>query len=492
MRAPSAWSARTRLATAMVAVALVSTTAALLGISVRSTVAANAAVDEPQYLLSAISLWDDADLDISDELAARAYLPFHDDPLPVQTETRADGAQLSPHDLALPALLAVPVGLGGWIAAKVTLAVLAGVLAALTTWMGVVRFGTRTGLTALVVGTAGVTAPLAVYGQQIYPELPAALAVVGAAAILTARPERIGPAGLMGLIGCIVVLPWLSIKYVVVATVIAVIGLARLWRVRRGSTMGWVAGALVASGVGYLVIHQLVYGGWTAYAAGDHFQASGEFGVVGLAPDYLGRSTRLIGLFADRDFGLLAWAPAWLLVVPAVAALVRVRPRNWVVLAVPLGIGWLVATFVALTMHGFWWPGRQVVVVLPLAVLAVAWWLGTLAGRARRVVLTAAGLLGVASVTLYVRLVVGGWAGELQWVNAPDWTGGPVLTALRSLLPDYRADGATTWMLHAVWVAALVALAVAGYRTAPPAGALPEPTPENRTESMEEPECVPT
>ncbi|MGH8829213.1 MAG: hypothetical protein ACRDVZ_16745, partial [Jiangellaceae bacterium] len=257
-------------------------------------------------------------------------------------------------------------------------------------------------------------------------------------------------------------------------------------------TAGWVAGALVSSGVGYLVIHQLVYGGWTAYAAGDHFQATGEFGVVGLAPDYLGRSTRLIGLFADRDFGLLAWAPAWLLVVPAIAALLRVRPRNWAVLAVPLGTGWLVATFVALTMHGFWWPGRQVVVVLPLAVLAVTWWLSTLAGRARRVVLTGAAVLGAASGALYIRLVVAGWAGELQWVNAPDSTGGPVLTALRSLLPDYREDGATTWILHAVWVAALAALAVAGYRATPPAGPLPEPTHENRPESMEEPECVPT
>jgi NADPH-dependent 2,4-dienoyl-CoA reductase/sulfur reductase-like enzyme len=37
---------------------------------------------------------------------------------------------------------------------------------------------------------------------------------------------------------------------------------------------------------------------------------------------------------------------------------------------------WATATWVALTMHGWWWPGRQVVVVVPCVVLAVAWWAG--------------------------------------------------------------------------------------------------------------------
>ena len=34
--------------------------------------------------------------------------------------------------------------------------------------------------------------------------------------------------------------------------------------------------------------------------------------------------------------------------------------------------GWATATWLALTMQGYWWSGRQTVVVLPLAVLAVA------------------------------------------------------------------------------------------------------------------------
>ena len=49
------------------------------------------------------------------------------------------------------------------------------------------------------------------------------------------------------------------------------------------------------------------------------------------------------------------------------AALARRRPARWAALAGPLAAGWLVATFVALTMQGWWFGGRQVVVVLPLA-----------------------------------------------------------------------------------------------------------------------------
>ena len=126
------------------------------------------------------------------------------------------------------------------------------------------------------------------------------------------------------------------------------------------------------------------------YAAGDHF-VGGELSVVGTEPDYLGRSRQLLGLLVDRGFGLAAWQPAWLLAVPAVAALARRRPPGWGALALPLAAGWLVATFVALTMQGWWFAGRQVVVVLPLAALAVAWWTGRdrrpapAAGRGRRV-----------------------------------------------------------------------------------------------------------
>src|SRR6266511_2318343 len=254
-RAPRLWPA-------VAAVGLLAFLGAAAGIGVPATHGARTTADEPQYLLTAISLATDRDLDIADELAAGRWRAFHAPPLPEQTEPLASGRRLSPHDPLLPLLLAAPVAAGGWAGAKLAM-----------------------------------------------------------------------------------------------------------------------AAALAAAGVAFVVLHRWWYGGWTPYATGDHFVA-GELSAVGSDPDYLGRSRRLLGLATDRGFGLAGWQPAFLLAVPALATLARRRPAGWAAVALPLAAGWLVATFLALTMHGWWFPGRQVVVVLPLAVLAVACWAG--AGRRRR------------------------------------------------------------------------------------------------------------
>ena len=185
----------------------------------------------------------------------------------------------------------------------------------------------------------------------------------------------------------VVALPWLAVKYVPVAAALALVGCWGLVRAGQGRRALVLAGSLAVAGVAFLVLHRWWYGGWTPYAAGDHF-VGGELSVVGTEPDYLGRSRRLLGLLVDRGFGLAAWQPAWLLAVPALAAMLARRPRGWAAVAAPLAAGWLVATFVALTMHGWWFAGRQVVVVLPLAALAVAWWTGP--DHRRRVLLAVA------------------------------------------------------------------------------------------------------
>ncbi|HEV8173676.1 MAG TPA: hypothetical protein VGP91_08510, partial [Actinoplanes sp.] len=85
------------LSTAMVAVAVVAFIAAALGIGVRATFGAHVAVDETQYVLSALSLAEDGNLDISDELAQKRWRDFADVEPPVQTQVLGDGRQISPH-----------------------------------------------------------------------------------------------------------------------------------------------------------------------------------------------------------------------------------------------------------------------------------------------------------------------------------------------------------------------------------------------------------
>jgi 4-amino-4-deoxy-L-arabinose transferase-like glycosyltransferase len=65
------------------------------------------------------------------------------------------------------------------------MAVMAGLLAALLVWTAVRRLGVPLGTAALATAVLACSPPLAVYGSQVYPELPAALAVLAAAAALT-------------------------------------------------------------------------------------------------------------------------------------------------------------------------------------------------------------------------------------------------------------------------------------------------------------------
>jgi len=450
-RAPRLWPA-------VAAVGLLAFLGAAAGIGVAASHGARTTADEPQYLLTAISLAEDRDLDIADELAAGRWRAFHALPLPEQTEPLASGRRLSPHDPLLPLLLAAPVAAGGWVGAKLAMAALAGLLAGLLLWTAVRRLGVPVGTGLLVVAVFALSPPLAVYGTQVYPELPAALAVVAAVAALTTpgAPDR---AGIVVVGVAVAALPWLAVKYVPVAAVLALLAVWRLLGAGARRRALALAAGLAAAGVAFVVLHRWWYGGWTPYASGDHFVA-GELTAVGSDPDYLGRSRRLLGLATDRGFGLAAWQPAFLLAVPALATLARRRPAGWAAVALPLAAGWLVATFLALTMHGWWFPGRQVVVVLPLAVLAVACWAG---GGRRRPAVAVAGGVGVVA---YAWLLADGLAGRVTWAVDFFATRDPAYRAWQLVLPDYLTVTTATWVLHAAWLVALAAWAAAAWRHA--------------------------
>jgi len=452
-----------RLRIAMAGAAAATMVAALLGIGMRATYGGHAAVDEPQYLLTALSLWEDHDLDIADELDGERYRDFFDAELPVQTSELSDRRQLSPHDPLLPLLLAPPMGLGGWVGAKVMLVVLAGATSALLVWVAVRRFDVPVTVAGVGAALAGASPPLAVYGHQVYPELPAALALLAGVALATGPLRR--PA-LAGFALAVTAMPSLGVKYLPVAAALALVVVIRLVSERRRDIAVRLVLVLAGSGAFYLVVHRLLWGGWTVYATGDHFEQTGEFSVVGTEPDYVGRSLRLVALLVDRAYGLVTWQPGWLLAVPAVAALVvasapRLRHRRAVVV-VPLLAGWAVATWPALTMHGYWWPGRQVVVVLPLATLAVLWWLARVVPRFLPLGLGLAAL----GVLHLGALLADGWAREITWVVGFEGVDDPLYQLMRPIFPDYRAQGPGFWPFHIGWVVAVLVLLVVGARSA--------------------------
>ena len=445
---------RDLLALASLVIVVVSATA--IGVGARATYGAQTTADEPQYLLSALSLWEDGDLDISDELADERYRVFHEADLPEQTLQLDDGRRVSPHDPLLPLLLAAPMGLGGWSAAKLALALSGGALAGLLAWTMITRFDVSPTVAYLTAGIFALAPPLAVYSTQIYPEVPAAFALLAGFAAVSGPFER---RGRLVLVASVIALPWLAVKFVPVAAVLAVAGLVRAGKGHRGLLLA----AMFVGGLVYVIGHLEIYGGVTAYAAGDHF-VGGEFTAVGTQVSMWGRSTRLIGLLVDRGFGIGAWQPAYL-ILPFVAGwALSKRQQRFTVAGWLLGIGWLIATFVALTMHGWWFPGRQLVVVLPIAVVLIGTWLDRARSWQRNVVV-GAGLFGVVA---FVFLVVEGLSADLTWVVDFGATTNPLYRALTPAMPDYMAPTAKTWLLHGVWVAIALASIWMGWREGRP------------------------
>ena len=231
----------------MAGVALWSLAWALIAIDARATYGARVSADEPQYLTTALSLGTDFDLDISDELSERSFVPYHEIDLNPQTRPLNEaGQRLSPHDPLLPLLLAAPMRAGGWVAAKATLALFAALTAAAALWLAVRRFGVGLGIAAGVVAAFFATPPLVAYGSQVYPEMPAALCVtLGLAAVC----GPLGRGARAAAAVTVVALPWLSVKYVPLAAVIALAVVVRMWPHRRRALLAEMVVYAIAGAV---------------------------------------------------------------------------------------------------------------------------------------------------------------------------------------------------------------------------------------------------
>jgi len=429
-----------------------------IAIPSRSTYGAQVSVDEPQYLLTALSIGEDLNLDISDEIEEEKFRTFHEVGLNTQTiDMNSSGQRLSPHDPLLPLLLSGPMRIGGWVGARVLLAIFAGLLASTTLWVAVRRFKVSPKIAAWVVGSFGAAPPLCSYGSQIYPEVPAALAVILAVATVTGARSKWNS---IGFVLSITALPWLSIKYLPVAFTIFLLASLSNKKTERKRISTSTAVVFVLMAAIYLLFHQLVYQGWTVYSAGDHFVGS-EFEVIGGDPDIWGRSNRIIGLLVDKGFGLAAWTPSFLILPIAIGFTCKKKIDNWNYLILPFLIGWSTATWVAFTMHGWWWPGRQTVVVLPLGIIAIAILLDHFQKfLLPTIVATAIGSIG------WVWIAVETQTGRRALIVDFEETSWPWYKIWSKIFPDFhRMPTNTTW-IATFWALALLLLMAIGWHSA--------------------------
>ena len=421
-------------------------------VDIRASRGASITGDEPFYLITTQSLLTDGDLDLRNQYDARTYKSFfdHADDLWYQSAPTPDGRVLSPHNPGLSVLVIPGFALAGLRGVQVQLLLVAAATMAFA-FVLADRLTGRRAISWIVALGVGLTATAFIYSSEIYPEFPAALALIIALLIAT-RQNKPSWRDSLYLAAALTAMCWLGTKYVALALPAAGYFLIRADRPGRVGLLmvGGVSAALFAW------FHLQVFGGLTPYGVNVVYADRNTVEIFGGHVGFSDRYYRIWGLFVDRRFGIGRWAPLLLATVPALVLLAK---RTWEqrLLLVLIVIQLLIASFVAITMMGWWFPGRTVLTVLPLFVVPLAL-LVERASTGMRVIIS---LLGVCTLTLTAGLAYAGRVGEIALAVDPfDMTFVP-FQAMAGLFPLYTWRTAETWQLTCIWWASF-AVAVAG------------------------------
>ncbi len=412
--------------------------------------------DEPHYLVVTQSLLADGDLRIDDNHARGDYRAYFNAPLEPDhiVPPSADGAIYSIHPVGVSLLVAPGFRAGGYAGASLTIA-LVGTLTGLLLWRALTAI-TGSARAATFGWLAVVTsAPFVLHAFAIYPEIPAACAVV-VAVLWRRQSTSLAVALIRG--GALGALPWLGTKYAPMAAVIAIL---ILWRTRADfRRVAATTLPALALGVSWLA--------WFWWLWGTPSPAAPYGTATQMAPWHL--AAGLPGLFFDQEYGVFA-------VAPALACALVGWWRLWqsgsesrqlaIETALPLA-----ALALTVGAYALWWggsapPGRQITAALPLlgVPLASLWQSRETPAPCRAVMVVllatgavATGTLIVAREGLLIANVRDGSSALLEFLS-------PSLTLVR-LLPSFTADrsalgppmlrvllwlaaGATVWWLAA-------------------------------------------
>jgi hypothetical protein len=352
--------------------------------------------DEPHYLVIAQSLWRDGDLKIENNHTRGDYREYFPRELEPHYLTRgADEEIYSIHPIGMPVLMTPIYAAGGYRAVVVAFVLMAAVAAALM-WRTTLHATNELGATTFGWAAVVATSPFLFNAFAIYPEIPAALAVAAGFSMLSSSPTRLWSWVAVGL--CCAALPWLSTKYAPMSAALVLVAAARVLAPGRPGAPGapgalgalgagapgahGVAGAagamtrlrpLAAIGVPYAVSLALwfsffywIWGVPLPQAPYGALVQTSPWNLVFGAP----------GLLFDQEYGLLPYAPVYILAVTGLWVMWRTdRSSRRQAVEVVLVFGALLATVGAFRI---WWggsasPGRPLTSGLLLLAIPVAY-----------------------------------------------------------------------------------------------------------------------
>ncbi len=444
--------------------------------------------DQPFYLMDAISLVKDGDLDVANNFADRDEDFFYSRaPRPRGFTGQSAPYPLPPHLIVSPArppsemysyhapglgILIVPAWIVGswfhlWWPATVVFMCLLASLVAVNIFLLAFQATGDVRVAWMVWAAMSFSAPLMCYSTLLFTELPASLLILYAFRRFSVgwganRPWQLALAGI-----CVAYIPWLSWRCGTIAAALGVYGAVAWWRSQRFAKS---SGARRAATAAFLVVPVLLsavaIAGYGHFLTGKwlpdiRYRAGGETGNLFHWPWNGGHDLALtasgaMGLLFDQQWGLLVHSPVYLLVFVGLSAMLRSgksaehRQLAWLAF---LSVPYLVMISAFKEWGGLWCPpGRYLTPLVPLLALPLARSLHVLINvRVYRVVFVLLTLLGLA----YILLVSGDL--HLMWPAGQgyfwEWLSHalPGGLDLRRYLPafawpDARRPVKTAWM----------------------------------------------
>ena len=428
---------------AAVALFLLLSVAYAFSVEIRATRGASITGDEPFYLLTTQSMLADGDFDLRNQYETKSYKSFfdHPDDLWQQSVPLPDGPLLSPHNPGLSVLVIPGFALGGLLGTQIQMLILAAATMSLA-FVLADRLTGRRAVSWIVSLGVGLTATAFIYSSEIYPEFPAALTLV-LSLLLVTRQHPLGIADGLLMVVLLSVMCWLGTKYVPLALLMSGYFLLKANKAGRITLIG----AGVASAGFFAWFHLHLFGGLTPYGVNVVYARWNTIDILGGHIEFGERYYRVWGLFIDRRFGIGRWAPLLLAAVPGLALLAVANSVHRLVLSLII-VQMLIATFVAITIMGWWFPGRTLLTVLPLFVPPITLLLvrTPLWGR-----ITAA-MLGVLTLATTYGLAVAGRSGEITIAVDPFDMAFSPFQGLAGLFPLFTWWTTETWWLTIFWL----------------------------------------
>jgi hypothetical protein len=326
--------------------------------------------DEPHYLVIAQSLWRDGDLKIENNHQRGDYKEYYPDALDPHYLTRGtDGEIYSIHPIGIAVLLAPIYALAGYQGVVWSL-ILMGAIAAALAWRWTVATLNAPGAATFAWAAIALSAPFMFNTFTVYPEIGGALAVMFALTATLQAPATSGWPRWIAIGLAIAALPWLSTKY---APMSAALLLVVIFRLRKQRPAAFLRNSKVLA---VIAIYAISLAAWFAffYAIWGTPLPMAPYGAL-VQTTPLNLRFGAPGLLFDQEYGLLAYAPVYVL---GATGLYQMWRKGGELRRQAIEITFIFAALLATVgAFGIWWggtsaPARPIASGLPLLMLPIA------------------------------------------------------------------------------------------------------------------------